>query len=174
MTGLQRREHIRDIARDVFAEFGYSATSTDMIARGADVSQAYVIRLFGSKRQLFLMGLEQAWDGLEAIVRGAWLRTNPPAETRDCRAALLEDPILPMLIQGFAESADPVIGASMRDRCGDLYRLLLSHPRASAAEARRFLAECALMGALVAIRDTGADDEPAPGLRELFAAFGIN
>ena len=40
-------------ARTVFAERGYAA-STDQVARAAGVSQPYVVRLFGTKRELFL------------------------------------------------------------------------------------------------------------------------
>src|SRR5450759_168263 len=54
MTGEARREQIRAAARAVFAEGGYEGTTTDQVARAAGVSQPYVIRLFGSKQQLFL------------------------------------------------------------------------------------------------------------------------
>ena len=59
MTGAQRREEILLAARTVFAERGYAA-STDEVARAAGVSQPYVVRLFGTKRELFLEAYKQA------------------------------------------------------------------------------------------------------------------
>src|SRR5659263_777497 len=54
MTGEARREQILSAALPAFAEGGYAGTTTDQVARAAGVSQPYVVRLFGSKKQLFL------------------------------------------------------------------------------------------------------------------------
>ena len=53
MNAGERREQVLEAARGVFAERGYAA-STDEVARAAGVSQPYVVRIFGSKRDLFL------------------------------------------------------------------------------------------------------------------------
>jgi AcrR family transcriptional regulator len=50
----ERREEILDAAVSVFAERGYSGASTEEIARRAGISQPYVFRLFGTKKELFL------------------------------------------------------------------------------------------------------------------------
>jgi AcrR family transcriptional regulator len=54
MTAGERREQIVQAARAEFAARGYHAATTDAIAARAGVSQPYVIRLFGTKRALFL------------------------------------------------------------------------------------------------------------------------
>ena len=49
-----RREEILAAAFDEFAEHGLDGTSTDVIARKAGVSQPYLFRLFGTKKELYL------------------------------------------------------------------------------------------------------------------------
>ena len=49
-----RREEILDAALAVFAEQGLHGASTEEIARRAGISQPYVFRLFGTKKDLFL------------------------------------------------------------------------------------------------------------------------
>ena len=50
----QRREEITEIALRQFAEGGYHGTSTEAIAREAEISQPYLFRLFRTKKELFL------------------------------------------------------------------------------------------------------------------------
>jgi AcrR family transcriptional regulator len=50
----ERKEEILDAALTVFAERGYSGASTEEVARRAGISQPYVFRLFGTKKDLFL------------------------------------------------------------------------------------------------------------------------
>src|SRR5712692_9279359 len=52
-TKDERREEILDAALEEFAERGYHGASTEDIARRAGISQPYVFRLFGTKRELF-------------------------------------------------------------------------------------------------------------------------
>jgi AcrR family transcriptional regulator len=53
-TKEERREEILDVAMEVFADHGYHGASTEEIARRAGISQPYVFRLFGTKKDLFL------------------------------------------------------------------------------------------------------------------------
>ena len=50
----ERREEILDAALAEFAEHGYHGGSTEGIARRAGISQPYVFRLFGTKKELFV------------------------------------------------------------------------------------------------------------------------
>jgi AcrR family transcriptional regulator len=50
----ERREEILDVAMAVFAEKGLHAASTEEIARLAGISQPYVFRLFGTKKELYM------------------------------------------------------------------------------------------------------------------------
>ena len=57
-TAEERREKILDVAKDLFAERGLYGTSTDEIARRAGISQPYLFRLFGTKKELFIASVE--------------------------------------------------------------------------------------------------------------------
>ena len=52
MSGTDRRDQLLEIARERFAERGYRATTAE-VARAAGVSEALVIKHFGSKEDLF-------------------------------------------------------------------------------------------------------------------------
>src|SRR6478609_326633 len=71
MSSEDRREQIIAAALAVFGAKGYEGTTTDDVARAASVSQPYVVRLFGTKENLFLAALGNALDRLLAAFRGA-------------------------------------------------------------------------------------------------------
>lgn len=52
MSGEERRAQILGVARELFAEHGYKATTAD-VARAAGVSDALVVKHFGTKENLF-------------------------------------------------------------------------------------------------------------------------
>src|ERR1044072_7425365 len=52
-TAEERRDEILDAALLEFAERGLHGASTEEIAKKAGISQPYVFRLFGSKKELF-------------------------------------------------------------------------------------------------------------------------
>jgi len=53
-TAEERREAVLDAARIEFSQHGLHGASTDAIARRAGISQPYLFRLFGSKKDLFI------------------------------------------------------------------------------------------------------------------------
>src|SRR3954452_3510553 len=53
-TAQVRREEILAVALEEFGEHGLDGTSTDTIARKAGISQPYLFRLFGTKKELYL------------------------------------------------------------------------------------------------------------------------
>ena len=53
-TAEVRREEILIVALEEFGEHGLDGTSTDTIARKAGISQPYLFRLFGTKKELYL------------------------------------------------------------------------------------------------------------------------
>src|SRR5579862_7838256 len=67
----ERRTSVLRAAMAEFAKGGYAGTSTDAIAVRAGISQPYLFRLFGTKRELFIatMGLMHA--RIEEAFRGA-------------------------------------------------------------------------------------------------------
>src|SRR5262249_32777549 len=61
-TADERREAILEAAMTEFADRGFEGGSTDTIARAAGISQPYVFRLFGTKKDLFLATVERCFD----------------------------------------------------------------------------------------------------------------
>ncbi len=53
-TADDRREAILQAAMEAFAEKGLHGTSTETIARAVGISQPYLFRLYGTKKELFL------------------------------------------------------------------------------------------------------------------------
>jgi AcrR family transcriptional regulator len=53
-TAELRREAVLEAARYEFAQHGLHGASTDTIARRAGISQPYLFRLFGTKKELFI------------------------------------------------------------------------------------------------------------------------
>ena len=54
MSGQDRREQVLRIAAEEFAAGGLHGTSAEVIARRAGITQAYVFRMFGTKKALFI------------------------------------------------------------------------------------------------------------------------
>src|SRR5688572_32848871 len=50
---VDKREHILDVAENLFGEFGYEGTSTRLLAKEAGVNVAMISYYFGSKEKLF-------------------------------------------------------------------------------------------------------------------------
>ena len=62
LTAAERSVQLIDAAIIAFAKGGYAGTSTDAVAKEAGVSQPYVVRIFGTKLELFLEVFERACD----------------------------------------------------------------------------------------------------------------
>lgn len=71
MTGRERREQILGIAEEEFATAGLYGASTETIARRAGITQAYVFRLFGTKKQLFLACVDAAFGRMTLAMLAA-------------------------------------------------------------------------------------------------------
>ncbi|MFC6155951.1 TetR/AcrR family transcriptional regulator [Kribbella sp. NPDC058693] len=71
MTGRERREQILGIAEEEFATAGLYGASTETIARRAGITQAYVFRLFGTKKQLFLACVDAAFGRMALAMLAA-------------------------------------------------------------------------------------------------------
>ena len=73
-TAEARREAVLEAAFIEFAQRGLHAASTDAIARRAGISQPYLFRLFGSKKDLFLavndMCFQRTLDMFRAAAAG--------------------------------------------------------------------------------------------------------
>ena len=122
----ERREEIIEIASRHFANSGYNGTSTEAIAREAEISQPYLFRLFGTKRDLFLACVDRCFEQVTAVFHEA--ATNPGDEDplhamgHAYAERLLPDrDALLLQMQSYAVS-DPEIRAHVRDNYRTLVR----------------------------------------------------
>ncbi|MGW5455244.1 TetR/AcrR family transcriptional regulator [Nocardia sp. NPDC003979] len=163
MTAAERSAQVLAAAVDAFAESGYTATKTDEIARRAGVSQPYVIRLFGTKQQLFVAVLQQVCARIEEVFRSAEIA--PGADTAEALRSLgmnydvfLAERQLPLvLLHGIAASADPEIGGHVREHFGRIYQLIVDRTGADTLHARRFLGTGMLLTIMTAMQVAGPD-----------------
>src|SRR5882762_7158909 len=72
LTATERKDDLLDAALIEFAEHGYEGTSTENIARRAGISQPYLFRLFGTKKELFKATVSRCFrETLEVFQRAA-------------------------------------------------------------------------------------------------------
>ncbi|WP_231384205.1 TetR/AcrR family transcriptional regulator [Cellulomonas sp. URHD0024] len=151
MTGAARRDQILAAARRVFADKGFAAT-TDEVARAAGVSQPYVVRLFGSKRELFLAAYRQAGAEIEAALGSVEPGPDAGARMGQAYVALLDDrDLLRLTMHGFLAGTDDEVGKIARHTLGEAFRLFRDRTGASDDDARMFVASGMLINVLLAV-----------------------
>ncbi len=189
MPAGERRELILQAATVVFAERGYSGATTDQVAKAAHISQPYVVRMFGTKEQLFLEALERALGKLLGSFRqviadfdagrlteqvaalDASVATDRQLQLKQLMgyayADLIQDRgILLLLMQSFISGHEPVIGARAREGFVGIYRLLRDEAGMGEEVTRDFLAHGMLMNTLISLRLTDMYDQD-PSATEL-------
>jgi AcrR family transcriptional regulator len=124
-TAQERREQTRKAAQAAFAAKGLHGTSVELIARDVGISEAYVFRLFGSKRELFIDVVTTAFDAMtEGMVAAAEEATGVDALMRmgeEYKVLLADRERLLLQMQGFAACGDPVVLEAVRDAFGRLW-----------------------------------------------------
>src|SRR6266700_633653 len=120
MTAAERRAQILAIAAEEFAIGGLHGTSTEAIARRAEITQAYVFRLFGSKKNLFIQVVTAAFDQLvERMAAAAGDETGLEALSamgRTYDELLADRTALLLQLQGFAAASEPEVREAVRER----------------------------------------------------------
>ncbi len=153
MPAAERREQVLQAAERAFAAGGFAGTSTDQVAREAGVSQPYVVRMFGTKADLFRDVFARATARVVGTMRAAAQAEDPRAAMGAAYVGLLDDrDLLRVMMHGFVGGEDPVIGDLARQTLLDVYRLARDLPGASPDEARAFVAQGMLINVLVAVR----------------------
>src|SRR3982751_5575039 len=72
LSAAERKDTVLDAALIEFAEAGFEGTSTEDIARRAGISQPYLFRLFGTKKELFKATVARCFrETLELFQRAA-------------------------------------------------------------------------------------------------------
>jgi AcrR family transcriptional regulator len=125
MTADERRASILDAALHEFAERGLDGASTEAIAARAGISQPYVFRLFGTKKELFIASVTRCFrETLETFQRAAEGKRGEEALEAMGRAyvdELLADRVrLRAQMQAYAACDDADVAEVVRNGYGDL------------------------------------------------------
>ena len=164
LTAAERRDDVLDAATIEFAAAGYEGTSTEDIARRAGISQPYLFRLFGTKKDLYKASVGRCFrETLEVFQRAAeGLRGEEALEAIGMAYMELvaSDPVrLRAQMQAYAASGDSEIGAVVRNGFGDLVAYAERVSGLPATRLGHFFAAGMLCNVLTSM---GLDEEPEP------------
>jgi AcrR family transcriptional regulator len=163
MSAEDRREAILEAARHEFASAGFHWTSTETIAARAGISQPYLFRLFGTKKELFLASVRRCFrETLETFQRAAEGRRGEEAlhAMGEAYLALLTDRSrLQAQMQAYAACDDPEVCAAVREGYGDLFTWTERVSGLPPEEVSHFFARGMLLN-VVASMDLLHSDEP--------------
>lgn len=89
MTGTQRRAQLIEVARGLFAERGYEATSIEEIAQRANVSKPVVYEHFGGKEGLYAVVVDREMETLLEMITSSLSTTRSRYRVQQVALALL-------------------------------------------------------------------------------------
>src|SRR5712692_10232057 len=144
LSAAERRDDVLDAALIEFADRGFEGTSTEDIARRAGISQPYLFRLFGTKKELYIASVGRCYrDTLQLLLRAQ--------------------------MQGYAASEDPEIRRVVREGFGDLIAYVRRVSGAEWPQIWQFFATGMLLNVLSSMQVT---DNPEPWMTELLEGCG--
>jgi AcrR family transcriptional regulator len=158
-----RREEILVAAMAEFAVGGLHGTSTEDIARRAGISQPYLFRLFGTKKELFLETVRRGFREVLAAFQEAAAANREKdiflsmghayRDFRQDRARLM------FQMQAYAACEDPEVRKVVREEFSALYRFVEIAFGGDQDEVHRFFKTGMLINVAAAM-DLAALDEP--------------
>jgi len=169
MSGSERRSQVLGIAAGEFADHGLHGASTEAIARRAEITQAYVFRLFGTKKALFLEVVVAAFDRMTEGMRDAvGAEAGLGALSRmgaQYNRMLADRTSLLLQLQGFAACGDPEVREAVRDSFGRMWQAVAGATGLDPVTIKAFLAFGMLLNNGAALQVAELDDPWAKGVR---------
>jgi AcrR family transcriptional regulator len=154
-TAEERRVEIAAAAAIEFARRGLDGATTDRIAERAGVSQPYVVRLFGTKKALFLAVANRAFERIAAAFQAAAVGETVDERLEGMALAyiqLLQDrDELALQLQLYAAAYDPEIRACVATRFAQLHELCGELSGADPERLRSFIAQGMLCNVAAAL-----------------------
>ncbi len=158
-----RRDEIVEAARVEFAIGGLHGTSTEDIARRAGVSQPYVFRLFGTKKELFLETVRRGFRHVLVVFQEAAAENREGdvflsighayGDVRRDRASLM------FQMQAYAACEDPDVRGVVRGEFAQIYKFVESVSGGDDEKVQEFFKTGMLINVAAAM-DLGALDAP--------------
>jgi AcrR family transcriptional regulator len=176
LTASERREQILEAAVTVFAERGYEGASTDVIARMAGISQPYLFRLFGTKRDLIIATIKRCFEDTQQLFIGAAnghsgddaLQAMGEAYIDEIRRSPLK---LRAQLQSYAACDDPAVRAVVADGFGELVQLAERLTGLDSVRLSAFFSQGMLLNVLAMM---GQMDEPQGWAMRLIEGCAMN
>jgi AcrR family transcriptional regulator len=174
MSAADRRDDVLDHALAAFAATGYEGTSTEEIAKAAGISQPYLFRLFGTKKELYIASVTRCYrETLELFQRAAEGRRGEEA-LHAIGLAYMEqlerDQVwLRAQMQSYAACGDPEICAAVRAGYGDLVAYVRRVSGADLPTVFQFFATGMMLNVLASM---GVTADPEPWMADLLDACG--
>jgi AcrR family transcriptional regulator len=170
-TAAARRDDVLDAAMAEFADHGFEGASTEDMARLAGISQPYLFRLFGTKKELFKAAVARCFrETLDLFQRAAEGKRGEEALTAIGQAyheQLEQDrQRLRAQMQAYAACDDPEIRAAVRAGYGDLVAYVRRVSGADWPTVWRFFAFGMLLNVLASMH---IDEEPEQWMQDLLA-----
>ena len=170
-TADERREDILVVALEEFGEHGLHGTSTDTIAQKAGVSQPYLFRLFGTKKELYLESVRRCLrQTLEVFQDAAAGKSGEEALDAMGKAyvALLKDRTrLRAQMQAYADCGDEDVREVVRAGYGKLVEYAEQVSGAGPERIRDFFAFGMLLNVFASM---DLLDQKAPWAKKLLGA----
>ena len=170
-SATERRDDILEAALVEFAARGLDGGSTEAIARAAGISQPYVFRLFGTKKQLFIATIERCMRGTLEMFRTAAAGLKGEEALHAIGEAYTErlatDPTyLRAQMQAYAASDDPQIREVVRAGYGELVEYVERVSGLPPDRVSHFFAKGMLLNVMASLDLLGADEGWAKRLIE--------
>lgn len=157
MRAAVRRGHVLRAAMHEFGQAGFDSVSVTTIAERAGVSQPYVFRLFGTKKDLFIATIEERTAQILATLRTAVADAAPDMPPLGAMAAayteLMEhDPLaLRSLVYAWSATTDDEIAAAARASYLGIWRLAAALSGEEPRAVRDFMAHGTMLTVLDAL-----------------------
>lgn len=144
-TADERRIDILEAAKVEFGRFGYHGGSTERIAAACEISQPYVLRLFGSKLKLYLA----THEAVTSAILARWESALSETDDRGWQALMRIGPAygagasaieFRMILQSAAAADVPEIEAISNAGMDRLWNWVQQHTGATDDEMQRFWA----------------------------------
>ena len=169
MTGGERRAQVLGIAAGEFADHGLHGASIEVVARDAGITQAYVFRMFGTKKALFLELVGAAFDRLtDAMTTAAGGADGLPALSHmgaRYYESLSHRTTLMLQLQGFAACGDPEVRALVRSRVARMWDAVTASSGLDPVTVKSFLAFGMLLNNVAALDVDGLEEPWVAGVR---------
>jgi AcrR family transcriptional regulator len=125
LTAVERRRAVLDTACRVFSKSSYRGATTAEIARAAGITEPILYRHFGSKRDLYLACLDEAWESFRAVAEEA-IAKDPDtclgaiADAYMARRARIR--LVDLWVQALTEASDdPIIARALKTQVREVH-----------------------------------------------------